>query len=60
MAIQRNRHKAGRLSNVGFGLLSIADGLVRVVSLGFLHTDLLCRYSSWQAKQMLKRARTAP
>jgi len=40
MKIQRNLHPAGRVSNIGFGLCAIADGLVRVFSFGFLHTTL--------------------
>jgi hypothetical protein len=36
--IQRNRHFAGRINNTHFGLCQVADGLVRVLSLGFLHS----------------------
>ncbi len=36
--VQRNLNPAGRLNNMVFGLCSIADGLVRVLSFGFLHS----------------------
>lgn len=36
--IERNRHPLGRVNNMAFGLCSIADGAVRVLSLGFLHS----------------------
>ena len=38
--IRRNYHFYGRGFNILFGLCEIADGLVRVVSLGYLHTHL--------------------
>lgn len=38
--IERNRHPAGRLYNMLFGLCEVADGLIRVVSLGYLHSRL--------------------
>ena len=52
--IERNRNPAGRLSNVVFGLASLLDGLVRVVSLGWLHTDLPLSVSRWQVKSHIK------
>ena len=40
MKIERNKNPAGRLNNIAFGLCCIGDGLVRVLSLGFLHSSL--------------------
>jgi hypothetical protein len=54
LGIERNKHPSGRMSNALFGLIQVADGAVRVLSLGFLHTDWLCRYTSWQAKVMFR------
>ena len=48
--IRRNRHPAGKVSNIVFGVLGILDGLVRACSLGYLHTDLLLNYSKRQAR----------
>jgi len=47
--IQRNRNAAGRWGNMVFGLAQLADGVVRVLSLGFLHTRLPLNVSRWQA-----------
>lgn len=52
--IERNRHPAGRSSNVLYGLASLLDGLVRVVSLGWLHTRFPLAVSRWQAKTHIK------
>ena len=38
--IRVNKHKSGRIGNVSFGILGVIDGLVRILSFGFLHTDL--------------------
>lgn len=57
--IERNRHPAGRWSNIGFGLLEIVDGIVRVLFLGFAHTRLLSAYTSWQTRQHIKRLKAA-
>lgn len=51
--IQRNKHPAGRLSNIIFGFCTIADGCVRVISLGFLHTTLTLDWSRNQAKKAI-------
>jgi len=58
--IERNRHPAGRLSNLGFGLIQIADGLVRTISLGYLHTDLGCWYTRRQSKAMFAKLAKQP
>ena len=38
--IERNLNPVGRMNNISFGLCQLIDGLVRVLSLGFLHTNL--------------------
>jgi len=38
--IERNRNRAGRVWCVVQGAAEIVDGIVRVASLGFLHTRL--------------------
>jgi hypothetical protein len=53
MSIERNLHHAGRVSNMIFGLCSIGDGLVRVLSLGFLHSTLTLDYAREQARKRI-------
>ena len=38
--IRVNKHKSGRIGDVSFGILGVIDGIVRILSFGFLHTDL--------------------
>ena len=59
MKIQRNKNPAGRISNIGFGLCSIADGLTRVVSLGFLHSTFTLDYSRRQARMHIQKLKAA-
>ena len=40
LGVERNRHPAGRAFNTLFGLCQVADGFIRIVSLGYLHTRL--------------------
>jgi hypothetical protein len=55
-----NKHPAGRVSNVGFGLVCLLDGLVRVLSLGFFNSTFALDYARWQAKHLLdKKVRQA-
>lgn len=49
--IEINKHPSGRISNIGFGLCSIADGLIRVFSLGFLHSTFALDYARNQARR---------
>lgn len=51
MSIQINKHPSGRLNNVHFGICQIADGLVRVLSFGFLHST----FTLDQAKNAAKK-----
>lgn len=60
--IERNRNPVGRAGNLAFGLATLLDGLVRVVSLGWLHTRFPVALSGWQTKRYLaqvKAQRTA-
>ena len=52
--IEKNRHPGGRLGNLLFGVACIVDGLVRTISIGFLHTRLPCEVSKYQAKIMIR------
>ncbi len=40
LMVERDRHPAGKLFNMLFGVCEIADGLIRVVSLGYLRSTL--------------------
>lgn len=53
--IERNRAAYGRVGNMLFGLACIGDGLVRVVSMGFLHTRLTLIVSKHQTKRHFMR-----
>jgi hypothetical protein len=54
--IHINRHPSGRFASACFGLACLADGLVRTLSLGFLHTSLPLRTSRWQARRYFERS----
>ena len=49
--IERNLNAAGRRANVLFGVAELVDGLVRVLSLGFLHTRLCLIVTRWQVRR---------
>ena len=53
--IERNLHPAGRVSNIKFGLAQVADGIVRVLSLGYLHTSIPVTVSRNQARRMIAK-----
>lgn len=57
MKIQRNKHPAGRISNMVFGLCSLCDGLVRLMSCGFLHTSLTLDWARYQATVQIRNLR---
>jgi hypothetical protein len=57
--IERNRHPSGRLWNLLFGLAQATDGLVRVLSLGFLHTRLPLVVSRSQASRSIRCAKVS-
>jgi len=45
MNIHKNKHKLGQLYCFTFGLCSILDGLVRVISLGYLFSTFCLSHS---------------
>ena len=55
--IERNRHPAGRLYNIGFGLCQVADGLTRVLSLGFLRTRFALTWAKHSARRAFERVK---
>lgn len=50
-----NRHEAGKLWALAFGLTTVADGLVRVVSLGWLRTTWPLDMAKYQALAIMKK-----
>lgn len=56
--IERNLNAAGRRANVLFGVAELLDGLVRVFSLGFLHTRLCLIVTRWQVRRAFQNQRT--
>ncbi len=59
MRIQINKHPSGRISNIVFGVLGVLDGLVRILSLGFLHSTFLLDYTRYQAGLSIRRMKAA-
>jgi hypothetical protein len=55
--IERNLNAAGRRANVLFGVVELVDGLVRVLSLGFLHTRLCIIVTRWQVRRAFAKQR---
>ena len=55
--IERNLHAAGRRANVLFGVAEVVDGLVRVLSAGFLHTRLCLIVTRWQVRRAFRNRR---
>lgn len=53
--IERNKHPAGRLGCILFGFACLADGLVRILSFGFLHTRFPVELAKAQVKWAFKR-----
>ena len=53
--IERNLHPLGRINNIHFGLCQLGDGLVRVFSLGFLHTRLPINQTRNATKRMFEQ-----
>lgn len=53
--IERNRNPAGKVFNLLFGLCEIADGLIRVVSLGYLHSRFALDMSKRAVKTHIAR-----
>lgn len=57
--IERNLNAAGRRANVLFGFAGLVDGLVRILSFGFLHTRLTLIVSRWQVRRAFQNRRTS-
>lgn len=55
--ICRNKNPAGKLYNMVMGLSNVFDGLVRLLSLGFFHTDIPITVSRLQVEHMVKNRR---
>ena len=53
--IQINKNAAGRFSNILFGVANFIDGIVRIGSLGFLHTRLPLEVSRIQVMYFIKK-----
>lgn len=53
--IHLNKHPAGRGWNVLFGLAVLIDGIVRILSLGYLHTTLSLIVTREQTRVLIKR-----
>jgi hypothetical protein len=53
--IQVNKHPTGRLSNIGFGFMQLGDGIIRILSLGFLHSQFTLEYARRQAKRRIMK-----
>ena len=52
--IERDQHPTGRLGNMAFGVCHLIDGLVRILSFGFLHTTLTLDWAKRDAKRRLE------
>lgn len=59
IGIERNRHPAGRRWNFAFGAAEVVDGLVRVLSFGFLHTRWPVDVSRKQTEAMFRKLKAA-
>ena len=57
--IERNRHPAGKLFNMLFGLCQVADGFIRLLSLGYLHSRLPLTASRKAAEKFISRRKAA-
>ncbi len=53
--IQRNRHPSGRTNNIHFGVCQVADGLVRILSGGFLHSTFTLDQAREVARKNIQR-----
>jgi len=51
--IERNHHPAGRVFNMLFGLCQVADGFIRVLSLGYLHSRLTLTVSRKATEKLI-------
>ena len=56
--IHLNKHPAGKAFNVLFGLASVVDGLIRVLSAGFLFSSATLWVSRVQSKHLLNKMKS--
>lgn len=54
MKLNVNKNPAGRLNAFTFGLCNIADGLVRVLTLGFLFSEFALGHARNTARRRLE------
>ena len=52
-----NKNPSGKLSTVVMGVCQIVDGLVRILSLGYLSTRLPLDYASFSIKRHFEKLR---
>lgn len=57
--VERNRHPAGRAFNMLFGVCQVADGFIRIVSLGYLHTRLTLTVTRKATEKLISRRKAA-
>lgn len=57
--IERNHHPAGRVFNMLFGLCQVADGFIRVLSLGYLHSRLNLTASRKATEKLIYRRKSS-
>lgn len=57
--VERDRHPAGRAYNMLFGLCQVADGFIRILSLGYLHSRLTLTASRKAAEKLISRRKAA-
>ena len=53
--IQINKHPMGRINNMHFGICCIIDGLVRVLSFGFLHSTFALDQTRNASKKQIEK-----
>lgn len=59
LGVERDRHPAGRAFNMLFGVCQVADGFIRIVSLGYLHTRLTSTAARKAAEKFISRQKVA-
>jgi hypothetical protein len=59
LGIERDRHPAGKLYNMLFGLCQVADGFIRILSLGYLHSRLPSTAARNAAEKLISRRKAA-
>lgn len=57
--VERDRHPAGRAFNMLFGVCQVADGFIRIVSLGYLHTRLTSTVARKATEKLISRQKAA-